>query len=53
MNSKFRRKLDPLDQALLERALESARAAVKKDYAPAAELESDEELEAIFATRTR
>ncbi len=48
MDSKLRPALDPLDQALLERALESARVAVKGDNILAAELDSDEELEATL-----
>ena len=48
MDSKFRRELDPLDRAFLERALESAWVAVKEDNKLDAELDSDEGLEATL-----
>ena len=45
MLSKLRRDLDPLDKDLLERALESARSAVKQNSSQV-DLDSDEQLEA-------
>jgi len=48
MDSKFRRKLDPLDQAFLERAFESAWVEIKQDNRLDAELDSDEGLEATL-----
>lgn len=45
MLSKLRRDLDPLDKELLERALESARSAVKQNSSQV-DLDSDEQLEA-------
>ena len=48
MDSKFRRELDPLDQAFLGRAFESAWAAVKEDNKLDAELDCDEGLEATL-----
>ena len=48
MDSKFRRELDPLDRAFLERAFESAWVAVKEANRLDAELDSDEGLEATL-----
>jgi hypothetical protein len=48
MRSKFRRELDPLDLELVERAFEGAWLAVKENNLLAAELDSDEELEATL-----
>jgi hypothetical protein len=48
MHSKFRRELDPLDLELVERAFEGAWLAVKENNLLAAELDSDEELEATL-----
>ena len=47
MHSKFRRELDPLDLELVERAFEGSWLTVKENNL-AAELESDEELEATL-----
>ena len=46
MRSKLRHYLDPLDFELVERAFESARAAVKGNHGLSSELDTDEELEA-------
>ena len=46
MHRKPQRDLDPLDLELMERAFESARAAVKGNNVLTSELECDEELEA-------
>ncbi|MGH9552286.1 MAG: hypothetical protein ACRD3W_23065 [Terriglobales bacterium] len=46
MQSKLRRDFDPLEVELMERAFESAWAAVKGNHAPRGELDTDEELEA-------
>jgi hypothetical protein len=46
MRSTLRRYLDPLDLELVERAFESARAAVKGNHGLSSELNTDEELEA-------
>ena len=46
MQSKLRRYFDPLDVELMERAFESARAAVKGNHAPSGKLDTDEQLEA-------
>jgi hypothetical protein len=48
MDSKFRRELDPLDRAFLERAFESAWVAVNEDDRLDSELDSDEGLEATL-----
>ena len=46
MQSKLRREFDPLDVEVMERAFESAWAAVKGDHVPSGELDTDEQLEA-------
>jgi hypothetical protein len=48
MRSKLIRYLDPLDLELVERAMESARAAVKGNHGLSSELSTDEELEATL-----
>ena len=48
MDLKFRRELDPLNRAFLERAFESAWVAIKEDNGPDAELDNDEGLEALL-----
>ena len=46
MQSKLRRDFDPLDHEVMERAFESAWAAVKGNHVPSGELDTDEQLEA-------
>ena len=48
MDSKFRRELDPLDRAFLERAFESTWVAIKEDNGLDAELSGDGGLEATL-----
>jgi hypothetical protein len=46
MQSKLRREFDPLDVEVMERAFESAWAAVRGNRVPSGELDTDEQLEA-------